>query len=109
MDLDANPFRSRAAAFEALSRSLEGERSGPRLVLGDFNTPWESVHFDAFRATMHHAFDRAGSGLSPTWPLPVPLLELDHVWGREVRFTSCAHEDLGASDHRAVAFDFLVD
>jgi len=109
VDLDANPFRSRAAAFEALSRSLEGERSGPRLVLGDFNTPWESVHFDAFRATMHHAFDRAGSGLSPTWPLPVPVLELDHVWGREVRFTSCAHEDLGASDHRAVAFDFLVD
>jgi endonuclease/exonuclease/phosphatase (EEP) superfamily protein YafD len=109
VDLDANPFRSRAAAFAALGRTLEQGQSGPRLVMGDFNTPWESVHFDPFRATMHHAFDRAGSGLSPTWPLPLPLLELDHVWGREVRFTSCVHEDLGASDHRAVAFEFLVE
>jgi endonuclease/exonuclease/phosphatase (EEP) superfamily protein YafD len=109
VDLDANPLRSRAAAFAALGRALEQGRNGPRLVMGDFNTPWESVHFDPFRAAMHHAFDRAGNGLSPTWPLPLPLLEIDHVWGREVRFTSCAHEDLGASDHRAVAFEFLVE
>jgi vancomycin resistance protein VanJ len=108
VDLDANPFLSRGAAFAALTRALEQGRSGPRLVVGDFNTPWESVHFDPFRATMQHAFDRAGSGLSPTWPLPVPVLELDHVWGRDVRFTSCVHEDLGASDHRAVAFDFVL-
>jgi vancomycin resistance protein VanJ len=109
VDIDANPFRSRAAAFAALTQSLEEGRGGPRLVVGDFNTPWESVHFDRFRATMHHAFDRAGSGFAPTWPLPLPVLELDHVWGREVNFTSCAHEDLGASDHRAVAFDFLLE
>ena len=109
VDLDADPFRSRAEAFAELGRALEQGTRGPRVVLGDFNTPWDSVHFDPFRATMHHAFDRAGSGLSPTWPLPLPVLELDHVWGRGVRFTSCAHEDLGASDHRAVAFDFLVD
>lgn len=109
VDLDPNPYKSRGPAFEVLGRLLGTAPSGARLVVGDFNTPWESVHFDGFRATMNHAFDRAGQGLASTWPLPLPVLALDHVWGRGVRFSSCVHEDLGASDHRAVIFDFLID
>ena len=68
VDLDANPFRSRAAAFAELRRTLERTAAGPRLVLGDFNTPWDSVHFDPFRATMHHAFDRAATSATDRCP-----------------------------------------
>lgn len=105
VDLDPHPLRSRAPAFEALSRILGEVPVGNRLVLGDFNTPWESARFDDFRRSMTHAFDRSGNGFAPTWPLPIPVMELDHVWGRGVKFSSCRHEDLGASDHLAVVFD----
>lgn len=105
VDLDADPFESRAAAFDALARILAAPPAAPRLVLGDFNTPWESVHFDRWRSTMTQAFHEAGEGMSPTWPLPLPLIEIDHVWGQGIRFTRCGHEDLGASDHRAVVFE----
>lgn len=108
VDLDANPLQSRARAFEALGRLLAVPPSEPRLVLGDFNTPWESIHFDAFRSTMTQSFHESGTGMSPTWPLPLPLIEIDHVWGLGVRFTASRHEDLGASDHRAVVFEFAA-
>ena len=47
---------------------------------GDFNTPLESVYFDAWRTRFTHAFSAAGSGLGETWPVGLPLLSIDHIW-----------------------------
>lgn len=50
------------------------------LFAGDFNTPLESVYFDAWRTRFTHAFSAAGSGLCETWPIGLPLLSIDHIW-----------------------------
>jgi hypothetical protein len=50
------------------------------IVLGDFNTPFESVHFDFFKENFTNAFDEKGSGFRETWFWNVPLLMIDHIW-----------------------------
>jgi endonuclease/exonuclease/phosphatase (EEP) superfamily protein YafD len=103
VDLSSDPFYSRAPAFRALGALLEACGPGPLLVLGDFNTPRDSVHFDAWRCRLVHAFEAAGGGSGATWPWPVPLLSIDHVWaGPPLRVLSCEIAGSRASDHRRV-------
>lgn len=99
-DLVSYPTRPRGPAFARLDELRR--RVKPDLVLGDFNTPRDSVHFDAWRGEMTHAFEAAGRGWDLTWPSRPSLLAIDHVWcAPTVTPTSCLHLR-GASDHRAV-------
>lgn len=50
------------------------------VVLGDFNTPLESVHFDSFKQNFQHAFKKRGKGFTETWFWGWPILSLDHIW-----------------------------
>jgi endonuclease/exonuclease/phosphatase (EEP) superfamily protein YafD len=50
------------------------------VLVGDFNTPLESVFLDAFRARFTSALEAAGTGFRETWPCGLPLLSLDQVW-----------------------------
>lgn len=49
------------------------------LVVGDFNTPYESVHFNAYK-TNYTSFHDYGEGFTATWPYGIPLLELDQIY-----------------------------
>lgn len=49
------------------------------LMVGDFNTPYESVHFRPFEEYFN-SFHNYGQGFSATWLFGVPLLEIDMVW-----------------------------
>lgn len=49
------------------------------LVVGDFNTPLESVHFDGFK-DHYTSFHHVSEGFAATWPKGLPLLELDQIW-----------------------------
>ena len=100
-DIQSDPLRSRRQAIEELTQKAADAR-GPVILMGDFNTPGDSVHFDALRDTFENAFDVAGNDYSPTWPLPVPLLQIDHVWVRGLRVNHCEHAWAGFSDHRPV-------
>jgi len=62
---------------EVLAQSQDRDDT---LFAGDFNTPLESVYFDAWRQRFTHAFSAAGSGLCETWPIGLPLLSIDHIW-----------------------------
>jgi endonuclease/exonuclease/phosphatase (EEP) superfamily protein YafD len=106
VDVGANPLRPRGRAFEPLDALLA--RVKPDLVLGDFNTPRDSVFFEAWRsAGYRHAFEAAGNGTDLTWPMPLPVLSLDHVWsGPRLAPRSCRHVGSWASDHRAVVAEF---
>lgn len=100
--LPSNPLRDRAPAFAALARELAGT-PGPALVLGDWNTPPASVHFQALAERgLTDAFSAAGEGLRETWPWPLPLLALDQAWGRGLGFVRCQRRWRPVSDHRAV-------
>ena len=50
------------------------------IVIGDFNTPLESVHLSQFRQHFTEAFEVAGFGFKETWPCGLPLLSIDHIW-----------------------------
>jgi hypothetical protein len=104
VDLWAYPLQHRRAAFELLDALRH--RLRPDLILGDFNTPRDSVFFDAWRPDWAHAFESAGRGCDATWPYPLPFLAIDHVWARhDLRVLGCRHEGSRASDHRAVVVD----
>lgn len=66
---------------DVMKRVLAEARGNPRtVVMGDFNTPLESALFTPWRVGLRHAFNEAGSGFRETWPRPVPVLTIDHVW-----------------------------
>lgn len=101
-DLAADPFHDRSEAFARLNVL----RAGADVVAGDFNTPGDSAHFDPWRRELVHAFAAAGRGWDATWPWPVPLLAIDHVWcGPRVVPRRCRHVASPSSDHRAVVAD----
>jgi endonuclease/exonuclease/phosphatase family metal-dependent hydrolase len=76
---------------------------GPKLVLGDFNTPGDSVWFVGLRRNYSEVLETAGSGLLATWPFPVPLLGLDHIWVSSGLVPRCAGKRSGwRSDHALV-------
>ncbi|WP_430411136.1 endonuclease/exonuclease/phosphatase family protein [Kordia sp.] len=50
------------------------------IILGDFNTPYESLFFKNFKKKYKHAFTEKGNGFRETWFWNIPLLSLDHIW-----------------------------
>ncbi|MEN6333493.1 MAG: endonuclease/exonuclease/phosphatase family protein [Phycisphaerales bacterium] len=79
VDLESNLFSFRGPLIARVYESAESMRR-PTIVLGDFNTPLTSAFFRDFRGSFRHAFASSGSGLIPTWPALLPVLDLDHIW-----------------------------
>ena len=105
VDLPGKPLAQREkplAEVAALAAELAKDR--PVIVAGDFNTPPDSVFFGPLRrAGFAHAFEEHGRGYAATWPVPAPVLHLDHVWlspGFDVG--EAWHGWTAHSDHRPV-------
>ena len=108
VDLNASPGKSRRLALATLSALVAKHSSKPLVVLGDFNTPRQSFHLDAFRHHLTHAFEAAGHGFAETWPMPVPVLGLDQIWtSRTLRTSRCTHGGKLHSDHRSVIAEIV--
>ena len=106
VEFDSNPFRSRRPAFAALEELCRQHAGEEIILMGDFNTPRESFYFDRLRHVMTHAFEAAGNGVADTWPVPIPVLSLDHVWTTPgLRPVQCELRWSLLSDHRAVVVD----
>jgi len=103
VDIFAHPLISRRPALQKLAEIAENFVQSPVVILGDFNTPKDSIHLQALR--MHHqlAFEVAGRGYGPTWPIPLPLMQLDQIWTNEWLIPiRCRHNWTWASDHLPV-------
>lgn len=106
VDIDGAVYRHRGEAFGRLRTLLKPLQTGPLLVMGDFNTPRDSLFFESWRKDSLHAFEAAGSGFDATWPVPLPVLAIDHVWcGGGLRPLRCELLSSSSSDHRAVAVE----
>jgi hypothetical protein len=106
VDFNAQMGTSRRAAFERLYRLVDGFATKPLIVMGDFNTPVESVHFQRLLARLTDGFQAAGTGLAATWPMVAPVLSLDHILvNKHLRVVRCEHQTSLYSDHRAVIAD----
>lgn len=80
-DLGPWPLRPREPRVDAV-REIAGLH--PRtVIMGDFNTPLDADGFRAWRAAWSHALADCPHYRGPveTWPLGLPLLAIDHLWG----------------------------
>ncbi|QIF04836.1 endonuclease/exonuclease/phosphatase family protein [Roseimicrobium sp. ORNL1] len=101
VDGDADPLLSREELLETV---LKTSTLPGTLVMGDFNTPLESVWFDRWRAAgLHHASEGARQGFRETWPRHWPFLTIDHVWCTpETQPLHFERVSLPSSDHLAI-------
>jgi vancomycin resistance protein VanJ len=103
VDFDAIIAWSRKPAFDRLLEIIAECGDSPLIVMGDFNTPSDSTYFVPLRSKLRSAFETAGSGYSHTWPMPLPVLDLDQIWlSSHFQITRCTHANSLQSDHRAV-------
>ncbi len=106
VDFDAVVTISRKPAFDRLTEIIDSIGDVPLIVMGDFNTPSESVYYPPLRHRMRSAFATYGRGYSQTWPMPFPVLDLDHIWvSHHFRVVSSEHPVSFLSDHRPIVAD----
>lgn len=94
---------SRRVPLARLGEIASSLRDRPLIVLGDLNTPRDSVHFAPLRENFANTFERAGIGSGETWPMPLPVLSLDQIWCSSALVpVRCRHAITFRSDHRPV-------
>jgi endonuclease/exonuclease/phosphatase (EEP) superfamily protein YafD len=99
-DLDASPRFDKKTLVERTFDAAGGDDTRPTIVMGDFNTPIDSLWFRAVRERYVHAFEKAGTGLLATWPAERPILAIDHIWAGPGLTATCARlEATPLSDH----------
>jgi len=109
VDISSQLSSSRAEPLAALAELVESLSDQPVIVVGDFNTPDDSVWFEPLRKNCRPAFREHGRGYAATWPVPVPVLTLDQVWiNSEVTVSRCEHGWSMVSDHRPVLTEFVT-
>ncbi|MFP6763933.1 MAG: endonuclease/exonuclease/phosphatase family protein, partial [Planctomycetaceae bacterium] len=107
LDVNSDPRKSRQPAFDRLEELITKYADRPLIIAGDFNTPLESIHVGRMRQCMLNAFEVSGHGLRDTWPVLLPVLSLDQVWGNaHVHWHRCEHGWSCRSDHRPVLATF---
>jgi endonuclease/exonuclease/phosphatase (EEP) superfamily protein YafD len=102
LDVYGPPLLSRRGQ---LAEGLGFSNQDPRvIVLGDFNTPTESVHFDAYRQQgLQDSLTVGGRGFRETWFYGLPLLSLDHIWlGKDWHVLEARKIWTRQSDHAAI-------
>lgn len=81
VDLVSHPFLNRNKPLHTLADWVaQRDTRIPLLIAGDFNTPRTASAFQPLRAHLLHGYEVAGRGWPYTWPLPIPVFSLDHLW-----------------------------
>jgi len=105
-DICSTPWRSRSEPLQQLAKIVAAPTDKPVILMGDFNTPIDSLHLKPLQQKLMNVFGHAGNGMHVTWPLPLPVLALDQIWVND-RF-QIQSAQLGwswRSDHRLVMTD----
>lgn len=103
VDIRSDIFKSRKTALEKLADKVSAIDDRSVLVLGDFNTPSDSVHFHPLRKWLKNSMQSGGNGYMATWPLPLPVLDLDSIWvNDQVVTVNSENRWTWVSDHRPV-------
>jgi len=97
-DVSASPFFNKKESLKAiLDFSIANEID---IIVGDFNTPYESIHFKDYHKAYNSLHDY-GNGFTATWPFGIPLLELDQIWlNKKYKPEQLKKEQYSKSDHK---------
>ena len=104
----SSPTVVRTAFLHDVAAACEAAAAGGRpydVVVGDFNAVGRSVGFDRVRTSAGGYRPSAdyGGGWRGTWPVPVPVYDIDHVWvraGRAVTRCRLYSGEVFDTDHR---------
>lgn len=77
VDIYASPFINKKNPLNIINDYAINNHAS--FIIGDFNTPYESVHFKKYDDNYKN-FHQYSDGFSATWPFGIPLLELDHIF-----------------------------
>ena len=104
VDLHSSPFADKKVPFDALHQRMAAHSSGkPAIVVGDFNTPWDSVQFERMKTQFRHALRAGQGGGIATWPNPLPVLAIDHIWvERDLKLLRAGRKIGLQSDHAMI-------
>lgn len=106
VDVDSDPFTPRGETLRQLSARSADEH--PDVIMGDFNTPLDSVWFNSFRSRFRNAAVERHRGFLASWPNPLPLMMIDHVWiGRRFRTLAAELSSRWPTDHRMVTVELV--
>ncbi|WP_437192227.1 endonuclease/exonuclease/phosphatase family protein [Planctomicrobium sp. SH527] len=110
VDIDSDLKRSRSRDLQMLAEFCTDYADQNLIVMGDFNTPIDSLHYAGLRQSHRELYEVAGSGYSPTWPVPLPVLRIDQMWFNS-RVTPVGYRKIttSLSDHSALEGAFLVN
>lgn len=109
IDVKSDPRFSKKPSFDRLEELITRYSDRPLIIAGDFNTPLESIYISRMRQRMQNSFEVSGSGFRDTWPVVLPVLSLDQIWGNEyVRFHQTENGWSLLSDHRPVLSTFTA-
>lgn len=114
VDAVSTPTLPRMPRLRAVREFVEQcERDGRAvdIIAGDFNAPAACIGFDAF-PTMAGGYQHAASltgECRATWPMILPMWEIDHVWiSRRLQIVSADMFTSLSSDHRGQRVDVAV-
>ena len=100
VDISSRLSRSRSTPLRDLAVLAESLSDRPLMIMGDFNTPDDSVWLVPLKAHCRELFRLRGRGYAATWPIPFPVLCLDQMWVNEsVTPSICDHYWSYLSDH----------
>lgn len=106
VDMGSTPSHPRVPALSEIFMNAAMETSG-LIAMGDFNTPYESTGFDCFRKNFKNSFAETGNGFMASWPLPCPLIDIDHAWSNNALTPVAANLISNSiSDHKILTSSF---
>ena len=104
VDLFANPRHNKKEAFKILLDY--SKKNDIDIILGDFNTPYESIYFDRLKPNYTSA-RTFRNGFTATWPILFPLWELDQIWvTKKLDVLKTEKEFYSESDHAMLVTEF---
>lgn len=110
VDISSQLNLSRKNPLRELADLCERLKDRAVIVMGDFNTPDDSVHLDPLRAQCRNGMRTRGTGYAPSWPMPLPVLTLDQIWvNPKIRVTECRYRSSIKSDHRSAVFHVAIE
>ena len=114
VDGQSRVTRSRTPMLLDIARAcvLSNDEGTPYdAMIGDFNAAGRSLGFDAVRAAAggYELTSWSCSGWRGTWPMPLPVYDIDHVWVHTgCRVLACSLFANPASDHRGQFVRLMV-
>lgn len=100
-DVVSQPWFNREPTLASILQAAGNE---PRtIILGDFNTPSQSLFYDHWRKTFTLANEHHTTGFAETWCYGIPLFTIDQIWhSRDVNMSPVKLEHRVPSDHARV-------